>query len=168
MKWLKKERINECLQLKSEAHDAGVPLIACFPTSNNTSSRFRHFSVYLGDKQAKPWSALNRTVITCDTETLSFTSKCCGAGFCVHRNVCKWYIKQQEPTLLDTRPAEHEMLTDLPTAPSNTILYPPPDTETKQQMVEYIYQEKKIPSELPPELTIHFNNFKTIFATEGR
>jgi len=130
-----------------------------FPTSTTTSNRFRHFSVFVGDNQAQPWSICNRVVITCDTETLSFTSKCCGAGFCVHRNVCKWYISQLEPELLE---GQHSEAINQPSVPhiSSTILYPPSIDQAKQ-MVNYLFNEKGIPPVLPVELTVNLQNFKT-------
>lgn len=164
MKWLKPERIQECRSLQTEAHKAGVPLIVCFPLSTTGSTRFRHFSIFVGDKQAKPWSCLNRVVVTCDTESMSFTSKCCGGGFCVHRNVSKWYIKQVEPLLLEKQSEDSPVPLSSSSSgpiPSSTVLYPPVDQDIAKQMVKYIYQEKGIPPYLPIRLTAHYNNFKT-------
>ena len=162
MKWLKPERVKECKDLQAKALQAGAPLIVRFPTSSIGSSRYRHFSVFANQNPCP----INRVVVTFDSETLMFTSKCCSASFCVHRNVSKWFIKQQEPVLLDCIEEQgSNNYCDISSASScqpstPTIIYPPNDKELSKKMLTYMYNFKKLPPDLPINLTVRYCDYK--------
>lgn len=160
MKWLKPERVKECKELQGKALQIGAPLIVQFPTSSIGSSHYRHFSVFTADSN----QSINRVVVTVDSETLLFTGKCCGTGsFCVHRNLVKWYIKQHEPSLLDRNESQSSIpvsASSFKLKSSSTIIYPPDNKDLSKKMLMYMYNFKKLPPDLPMNLTVQHCDYK--------
>ena len=149
MKWIKPERMKECKHLQEKAMLSKSALVVQFPTSSVGSSRFRHFSIF---SNTPPF---NRVIVTFDCATLSFTGKCCGGSYCVHRNVAKWYIKQHEPQLLrsDNILGANDLSSGDPNS-SCTVIYPPNDKDISKKILGYLHSVKKIPPDLPIELTV--------------
>lgn len=66
---------------------------------------------------------------------------------CVHKNLSKWHLFQVDANLFKTETA----LTSTPEKPQNSA-YPPSDQQLKQ-LVEYLYFHKRLPENIPDDLT---------------
>ncbi|XP_028417462.1 uncharacterized protein LOC114541858 [Dendronephthya gigantea] len=171
MKWLKQSREQECLQAQMVAESASAPLIVEFCNKNETSNRFRHFSVYVGE--VHHYSRFKRVVVSFDITLNKWSCGCCRLKVtCVHKAIGKWYLYQVRPDDLsnDSTPQESETAAindygndvsesesvDNPAEEETLFVnvgeYPPNDLQLTR-MVEYIYSAKKIPPSLPRSLT---------------
>ena len=65
VKWIKPERVAQCIELQEKALKEKVPFIVQMPPSS--SSRFIHFSVFANVKVDHYWSFQNRVIVTVDT-----------------------------------------------------------------------------------------------------
>ena len=162
MRWFKKSREQECIELQTMAENDESPLIAEYSDTNkNTiSSRFKHFSVY--DGKIHHYSRFKRVVVSYDTLRNKWSCVCCRAkANCVHKSVARWLLNEERPDELfeyatcgvnKAEPEESESELD-EVSRGNEAVYPPKQEKTLSKMIEYMHGFKKIPSELPRSLT---------------
>ena len=161
--WFKESRKKECLSLKERADEGGHPLIVQFPreANNFTSNRFWYFSIF--DGGVHYWCRLKRVILGYDSHLNRWMCACCPSKRpCVHKSVGKWFVYQEEPSLLadvreeeefdegtssddDSKEVDHILNSSKPSS------YPPTG-EVLEQMVRYQQIFKRIPPVIPPDL----------------
>lgn len=172
LKWFTAKQKDMCLSHREKASEASSPLVVRFPNDEYGihSCRTVYFSVY--DGGIHYWSRFGRVVVSYDSQTFRWSCACCRAKVsCVHKAVCKWFLYQEESTLLgDIADANNEDLgnedsssevddeTDVAASQNLNLQFVPPSGKSMEDMVTYQLEEKKIPSNLPRQY-LNMDNF---------
>ena len=166
------KQVRESMTLSSESN---TPIIAEMDRKRNSRDRYRFFSVI--EKNQHHWSIFKRVITSFDTVSKEFHCKCISIKRnCVHKSITKCYLVQTNPELIKSSSEEdvegfQKSRTDETASESlrlksdsGKVLYPPSGAKI-QEMVQYIYKNKKIPYCLAEESTdmMHENIPKTSF-----
>ncbi|XP_076132941.1 uncharacterized protein LOC143114989 [Alosa pseudoharengus] len=147
-------RQKECQQLQEKAQSKGV--VSVFPIfwggqdKDNYKDCYLQFSVLTG--QTDGWCIFGRVRVSFDTRKGQWHCRCHEKSErCTHRCMCIWWVFQERPHLLkDT----HHQSSDEEgeECQKDYIKETPKHQEYCSQMTEYLWQNKKVPAELPHEL----------------
>jgi hypothetical protein len=188
VRWFKKSREQECLQLHAIAKNDKAPIIAEYVASKPlTSSRYQHFSVY--DGKIHHYSRFKRVVVSYDKINNKWSCVCCRSKVnCVHKCIARWFIYEVRPEDLFTNACtgeesvqeggnELDDASDDSETPSCSVsisstsgdVYPPKQEGILSKMVEYIHRFKRIPLKLPRTLTHDVQTYPNILVpTENK
>ena len=174
--WFKSKREDECVKLQNKALQDKAPIIAEFSGDSLASTRYRHFSVYDGD--IHHYARFKRVVVTYDTHQNKWGCSCCRTKVnCVHKCIAKWFMYAKRPDdllLTNTRNEENDGdlleednfldTSEIATADSSmqdmVFNYPPKQEDIISKMVKYLHGVKRIPPNLPRNVTHDLKNYK--------
>lgn len=171
VKLLKSSSKIECLEYQLMAIREGVPLIVPLPAEADKDSLPTRlsFSVWVNQRK-RWWSFCERVSVTFDCEQMLWHCKHVkGFQSCIHKTIVKWYmaehmpdlIKCAQPMLDDDEADDHSVSNpyDLdcdvevdeiqqdPTLPEPPCY--PPSGDLLRKMTSYLYENKRIPVNLP-------------------
>lgn len=149
-------RREECIALFQRAQSEEVNgLFPIFWADHSLSDRYIYFSVYTGEKEN--WCKLGRTLSTFDTKLGKWHCQCIVSKIrssCVHRHISMWWLFQERRHLV-----KHRMGEDIDDVEENitgnvgTNQHPEYTESSVITMTNYLWNSKRIPEELPLELT---------------
>nr|XP_055034865.1 uncharacterized protein LOC129422787 [Misgurnus anguillicaudatus] len=150
-KWLSEETEKMCLAHQRLAENNCVPLsvhvtIGALQTKKCVSVFESHH--ILGRVMVVYKTKLNKWYCPCAKKRQS----------CIHRYIAHWHLFQTHPELfrppvINTEEALSEDRHDYPEEMDDYTVYPPKEHELKN-MVDYIFQNKKIPANLPYDICV--------------
>ncbi|XP_074496307.1 uncharacterized protein LOC141770552 isoform X2 [Sebastes fasciatus] len=163
-KWIGKDMGARCLNHREQATQNRAPLVTLVDLGG---SHCLYLSVF--EPKLSPHSKLGRLFVTYTVRSRLWHCSCCrGRISCLHKCIAKWYLFQTNKELFisdakrDTPLSISEFMEDssaeTPTENSAGTVYPPRE-EGLKQMAKYIYNQKKLPSTFPENITqceMHF------------
>ncbi|XP_055023112.2 uncharacterized protein [Misgurnus anguillicaudatus] len=149
-------RREECISLFQRAQSEEVDcLLPIFLGKHGLSERYIYFSVFTGEKDN--WCRFGRTISTFDTKLGKWHCQCVVAKIrssCVHRCISMWWLFQERRHLVKN--AMGEDFEDIEESISGNVGTEHHLEYTQSSviaMTNYLWNSKRIPEELPLELT---------------
>ena len=132
--------------MQQKATDAQTELIVPL----KESERCCHFSVY--DGEVHYYGKFQRVAVTVDMKKGTHDCRCCNRNrSCIHKNVCKWYLRQQSlldkflgaednsgNLRVDMRDETTEPNPKIASERQAKIIYPPSDEDALKAMCIYL------------------------------
>lgn len=144
-----KEMKAKCQKHRHHAAQNLAPLISLVDLGG---SHCLYFSVF--EPKVTQASKMGRLFVTYNIRGRFWHCDCSqGTVGCLHKCLAKWYLFQTNRTLFSLNAKQDAALENAePTESTPEIIQPPGDDGLKQ-MTKYVYQQKKLPSTLPENLT---------------
>ncbi|XP_078023052.1 uncharacterized protein LOC117260069 isoform X2 [Epinephelus lanceolatus] len=158
-KWIGKDMGAKCLNYHEQASQSKAPLVTLVDLGG---SHCLFLSVF--EPEVSQYSKLGRMLfVTYSVKRGLWHCECSqGRISCLHKCIAKWYLLQTKKELLtsdanqDAPLSLSEFMEDSPAETSSEnstgTLYPLKEDGLKQ-MAKYIYNQKKLPSEFPEDIT---------------
>ncbi|XP_033487830.1 uncharacterized protein LOC117260069 isoform X3 [Epinephelus lanceolatus] len=164
-KWIGKDMGAKCLNYHEQASQSKAPLVTLVDLGG---SHCLFLSVF--EPEVSQYSKLGRMLfVTYSVKRGLWHCECSqGRISCLHKCIAKWYLLQTKKELLtsdanqDAPLSLSEFMEDSPAETSSEnstgTLYPLKEDGLKQ-MAKYIYNQKKLPSEFPEDITQYNSTF---------
>ncbi len=149
-KWFSEKKKKECLALQQLANSSCVPLSV--HTSIGILSANKFISVF--EPNVSSFSCLGRVMVVYNTKLDSWHCPCTKLRrSCLHKYVAKWHLFQTQRELFRTEGSPHKPHSEEEDITDNSHVYPPKGLGLKY-MVNYILQNKKIPTVLAEDMRV--------------
>ncbi|XP_049339084.1 uncharacterized protein LOC125804022 [Astyanax mexicanus] len=150
-------RQQECWDLNAKARSQETDCVfPIFWEEQSLSGRFIYFSVFTNQKDN--WCQFFRTRVTFDRQAGQWHCQCRvkHKGICTHRYLAMWYLFQEHPHLLKATTAlnlEEEDIEESVSENGEPKRHAAERSADVIKMTEYLWNKKKIPEDIPHELS---------------
>ncbi|XP_044058674.1 uncharacterized protein LOC122879066 [Siniperca chuatsi] len=164
-KWIGKDMGAKCLNHRDQATQSRAPLVTLVDLGG---SHCLYLSVF--EPKVSQYSKLGRLFVTYNVKGRLWHCDCSrGRISCLHKCIAKWYLFQTNKQLFSSHAERDAPLrfseltepTETSTENSPGTVYPLRE-EGLKEMAKYIYNQKKLPTTFPENITqseIHFSKF---------
>lgn len=144
-----KEMKAKCLKLHDQATQNLAPLASLVDLGG---THCLYFSVF--EPKVTQYSKFGRLFVTYNIRGKFWHCDCCqGRMYCLHKCIAKWYLYQTNQKLFSSNAKQDALLEGGEPMERKPETIHPPGDENLKQMAKYVYDQKKLPSTLPENLT---------------